>query len=708
MKLFKLVLCLLLVIVVFWCVWFLIADREMKPVPVADVYEEVDASKGEVPDYRALYNSILEKEVFPTEENGWVDVFRALGPKSIEQSYAAERMKWEDFIADEDPTGAYQKDWKPLCEKLGIDPKEKPLFYDRLEIVPYLVKNGVRGDETPPEERDEEEIASFNEEEEEVEVEEDFLSSFHVVESYSYWEDAEERQGKISQTEANDEYIRLMSAPWTPEEHPIAAQWYAENEDMLDLIAQAARKPKFHGWHFVPDPSEGSFLGILIRDVQYVREIARKFKIRALLRVGTGDISGAIDDMETIYSFARRLLDDESCSLVERLVGVASVGMATATPLYANPNARPSAEDRARVMALFRDNSGDELATTRRDTIWRASMLHDFGAQADVVRQMGRGDTEMLSAVFCDFIESPLGKILIGITPVNEPKIHEFFRRHYRELAETPSEEREARIEELWQECRRCKRNFSEIAAVIMIKLIFPAMNAMEEACRRTDCSLRLATIAHAIWAYYDDNGTLPPAFSVDANGAPLHSWRVLILPYLGEEEKALYEQIRLDEPWNSEHNKAFYDQIPDVYRCPSYQDLPEGETIYSVLTAQDGIFDRSGTGKDPNAIFRRENRESANQLMLVERANPICWMTPDAELDLDQALNDESLDFSNFFGFKVHAGGCDVVTFGGASIFFDEARPTDPDAFRRDLFGEPAPEKEDETKEEEFLQNEM
>ena len=117
MKFFKLVLCLLLVIVVLWCVWFLLSDREMKPVPVADVYEEVDASKGEVPDYRALYNSILEKEVFPTEENGWVDVFRALGPKSIEQSYVAERMKWEDFIADEDPTGAYQKSWKPLCPR---------------------------------------------------------------------------------------------------------------------------------------------------------------------------------------------------------------------------------------------------------------------------------------------------------------------------------------------------------------------------------------------------------------------------------------------------------------------------------------------------------------------------------------------------------------------------------------------------------------
>ena len=693
-------------VIVIWLALFPIFDREMKPVPVADVYDEVDYAKNEVPDYRALHNSILENDVFPVEENGWVDVFKALGPKSIEQKRVAESSKWDDFIADEDPDGVYQKRWKPLCEKLGLDPKEKPAFYDRLELVPYLVKNGVRGDEIQPEKTEDD--GDWGDEDGD---EENFLSFLRSDESYSYWEDAEERRGKISQTAANDEFLRILEAPWTPDEHPIAAQWYAENEDMLNLIAQAARKPKFHGWHFVPDADQGSFVNILLPDAQYSGELARIFKIRANLRVGTGDISSAVDDMETIFRIARHLADDKSCCLVERVGGVWCANLAAATPLYANPNARPSEEDRARVMALFRDYCGDELIAARLEKSWRASMIYDFGSQADLIQEIGRGNMKILKAVFTapdDFFDTPLGKLYVGIMPVDEPRAHMLFRQYYFELMETPSENIETRFVELQRQYGWPKGGFSETAALATLNLLFPAMNAMEYACRRTDCAFRLATIAQAIWAYYDANGTLPPAFSVDANGAPLHSWRVLILPYLGESEKALFGQIRLEEPWNSKHNKAFYAKMPDVYRCPSYIDLPEDKTIYSVLTAQDGIFDRSGIGKDPNAIFQRENRDSANQFMLVERAAPICWMKPDAELNLDQALAKKRPNFSNFFGFKVHVMGCNAITFGGACAFFKETRPTEPDAFRRDLLGEPAPEKEDETKEEGFLQNEM
>lgn len=40
-------------------------------------------------------------------------------------------------------------------------------------------------------------------------------------------------------------------------------------------------------------------------------------------------------------------------------------------------------------------------------------------------------------------------------------------------------------------------------------------------------------------------------------------SWRVQILPFLGEQE--LYAKFHLDEPWNSEHNLLLAKEIPDV-----------------------------------------------------------------------------------------------------------------------------------------------
>ena len=49
-------------------------------------------------------------------------------------------------------------------------------------------------------------------------------------------------------------------------------------------------------------------------------------------------------------------------------------------------------------------------------------------------------------------------------------------------------------------------------------------------------------------------------------DGTPLLSWRVAILPYMGESEKALYSQFKLTEPWDSPHNKGLLAKMPKVY----------------------------------------------------------------------------------------------------------------------------------------------
>ena len=49
--------------------------------------------------------------------------------------------------------------------------------------------------------------------------------------------------------------------------------------------------------------------------------------------------------------------------------------------------------------------------------------------------------------------------------------------------------------------------------------------------------------------------------------GKPLLSWRVHILPFL--EEGELYKQFRLDEPWDSEHNRKLIEKMPDAYADP-------------------------------------------------------------------------------------------------------------------------------------------
>ena len=57
------------------------------------------------------------------------------------------------------------------------------------------------------------------------------------------------------------------------------------------------------------------------------------------------------------------------------------------------------------------------------------------------------------------------------------------------------------------------------------------------------------------------------PSNIVAVDGTPRLSWRVAILPYLGKYAENLYTKFRLDEPWDSDHNKALLAKMPPVFK---------------------------------------------------------------------------------------------------------------------------------------------
>ena len=71
----------------------------------------------------------------------------------------------------------------------------------------------------------------------------------------------------------------------------------------------------------------------------------------------------------------------------------------------------------------------------------------------------------------------------------------------------------------------------------------------------------RLSQMVTALWIYEDENGTLPPLCLRDKLGAPLQSWRALVLPHLGSPE--LPKQMDLSQPWNSDFNRRLTDAVP-------------------------------------------------------------------------------------------------------------------------------------------------
>jgi hypothetical protein len=81
---------------------------------------------------------------------------------------------------------------------------------------------------------------------------------------------------------------------------------------------------------------------------------------------------------------------------------------------------------------------------------------------------------------------------------------------------------------------------------------------------------VHLETLHQAMEKYHADKGSYPPATLVDKDGRPTMSWRVALLPYINDEAKTLYNQFRLDEPWDSLHNKRLIKKMPPAFRSPN------------------------------------------------------------------------------------------------------------------------------------------
>jgi hypothetical protein len=101
-------------------------------------------------------------------------------------------------------------------------------------------------------------------------------------------------------------------------------------------------------------------------------------------------------------------------------------------------------------------------------------------------------------------------------------------------------------------------------------------------------CRSNLRNLALAVLGYEWQHGTLPPAY-VDDRGAPIWSWRALVLPQL--ERTDVFEQIDFTKPWDSvvaPNNSAAASTDIDVFRCPSHPaTLITGTTDYVAVTGE-------------------------------------------------------------------------------------------------------------------------
>ena len=181
---------------------------------------------------------------------------------------------------------------------------------------------------------------------------------------------------------------------------------------------------------------------------------------------------------------------------------------------------------------------------------------------------------------------------------------------------------------------------------IFLLALTLPSMQYSREAARCQCCRNNMEQIGIALQKYHDEHGTFPPAYTVDEEGNPLHSWRTLILPYfdpevVGQKWKEQIELIRLDELWDSEHNMQISERLAhtakeeegernpesprrsSVYDCPGSGFTSLTDTVYKMVVGNNAVGNLQGTSKS------QIKRPLDKTIVIIEAEPAVPWMSP-------------------------------------------------------------------------------
>ncbi len=142
---------------------------------------------------------------------------------------------------------------------------------------------------------------------------------------------------------------------------------------------------------------------------------------------------------------------------------------------------------------------------------------------------------------------------------------------------------------------------------------------------------------------------------SPSANGL---SWRVRILPYLGEQ--ALYDEFHLDEPWDSEHNRALVKKMPKAYQPQIDKLRKAAKTKFVVSRGPDALFAEAERG--PKLAQISDGTSNTITLVEADDEHAVVWTQPE---DMEIAPRDAKRDL------EVRVPGAYLVGMADGSLQF-------------------------------------
>lgn len=152
------------------------------------------------------------------------------------------------------------------------------------------------------------------------------------------------------------------------------------------------------------------------------------------------------------------------------------------------------------------------------------------------------------------------------------------------------------------------------------------ASSQMTSTDRRIDDLNKLRQLALASHNFESAHREFPGISGTSRGSGAGLSWRVHLLPFL--EHAELYERFRLDEPWDSPHNSALIEEMPDVFASlwPT-ETVPIGHTLFQ-RPVGNGAFDPG----DGNGISFSEIADGTSETLMILQVNPataVVWTKP-------------------------------------------------------------------------------
>ncbi len=155
-----------------------------------------------------------------------------------------------------------------------------------------------------------------------------------------------------------------------------------------------------------------------------------------------------------------------------------------------------------------------------------------------------------------------------------------------------------------------------------------------------TDSS-KLYRILLAFHEFHDRFHHFPRSANRQTATQPPHSWRVAILPLIGQNE--LYKQYRFDLPWDSPENMRLIEKMPELYKTGTQS---RGLTRFK-MPVGNGAFDSGPSAPQMHDI----TDGTSNTIALIEAQDTVLWTAPN-DADYNDSVTSSLLSGARLVGF--------------------------------------------------------